>query len=39
MGENYYKREIIKMIEEIENKKMIESIYWFVKTIYEKYRK
>ncbi len=35
----FYQREIIKMVEGIENVELLESIYWFVKVIFEKFNK
>lgn len=34
-----YKKRIIEMVEKISNQELIESIYWFVRTIYDKFNK
>ncbi len=34
-----YKEEIIEMVKNINNQELLESIYWFVKTIFEKFNK
>ena len=35
----YYKQKIIEMVEKIENQEFLESIYWFVKVISDKFNK
>lgn len=32
-----YKEEIIRMVKNIDNQELLESIYWFVRTIFEKF--
>lgn len=33
---NYYRQNTIQMVEQIENLEFLESIYWFVKVVFEK---
>ncbi len=37
--EKYYKEKIIEMVNKINNQELIESIYWFTKTIFDKFSK
>ncbi len=34
-----YKQKIIEMVDEIDNAELLESIYWFVRTIFVKFWK